>query len=125
MPNMSYCRFHNTLLDLRDCAEALEEMAQNQYLVNRLEDAKAKFAAAEETLDKFNENDPGYDDAVAAAHEDAKLEVEHWEEEIAYYSRKINPLSAEEFRAARSLLELCAEISEAYDDSILTEENYE
>jgi hypothetical protein len=24
MPNMSYCRFENTLADLRDCAEALE-----------------------------------------------------------------------------------------------------
>lgn len=26
MSNMSYCRFENTLRDLRDCAEALDEM---------------------------------------------------------------------------------------------------
>ncbi len=25
MANMSYCRFQNTLMDLRDCKEALEE----------------------------------------------------------------------------------------------------
>ena len=26
MSNMSYCRFRNTLIDLRDCHEALSEM---------------------------------------------------------------------------------------------------
>ena len=26
MPNMSYCRFRNTLSDLRDCRDALSEM---------------------------------------------------------------------------------------------------
>lgn len=26
MANMSYCRFQNTLTDLRDCAEALEDV---------------------------------------------------------------------------------------------------
>lgn len=26
MPNMSYCRFHNTLIDLKDCADALSEL---------------------------------------------------------------------------------------------------
>jgi hypothetical protein len=26
MANMSYCRFHNTLSDLRDCRDALSEM---------------------------------------------------------------------------------------------------
>lgn len=25
MPNMSYCRFHNTLGDLRDCLEHMED----------------------------------------------------------------------------------------------------
>lgn len=29
MSNMSYCRFQNTLRDLRDCAEALEEIDGN------------------------------------------------------------------------------------------------
>ncbi len=25
MANMSYCRFHNTLLDLQDCQEAMDD----------------------------------------------------------------------------------------------------
>ena len=25
MPNMSYCRFHNTSLDLQDCVDAMEQ----------------------------------------------------------------------------------------------------
>jgi hypothetical protein len=29
MSNMSYCRFQNTLGDLRDCAKALEEIDGN------------------------------------------------------------------------------------------------
>lgn len=28
MPNMSYCRFHNTLLDLQDCHNAIMEMIE-------------------------------------------------------------------------------------------------
>lgn len=28
MPNMSYCRFSNTLADLKDCYEALQEGKQ-------------------------------------------------------------------------------------------------
>lgn len=27
MPSMSYCRFHNTAMDLEDCQEALERLA--------------------------------------------------------------------------------------------------
>lgn len=29
MGNMSYCRFQNTLKDLRDCVEALDEICDN------------------------------------------------------------------------------------------------
>ena len=29
MSNMSYCRFQNTLIDLRDCADALDEIEGN------------------------------------------------------------------------------------------------
>lgn len=32
MANMSYCRFHNTVLDLQDCKEVLEENID--YLVD-------------------------------------------------------------------------------------------
>lgn len=32
MANMSYCRFQNTLNDLRDCANALEELQENEVM---------------------------------------------------------------------------------------------
>lgn len=32
MANMSYCRFHNTLNDLRDCKEALDNLEENDDL---------------------------------------------------------------------------------------------
>lgn len=38
MPNMSYCRFHNTLGDLRDCMNHLDD--------NGLSEAEAKARAA-------------------------------------------------------------------------------
>ena len=34
MSNMSYCRFQNTRLDLKDCVEALEEIEENGQLVS-------------------------------------------------------------------------------------------
>lgn len=30
MPNMSYCRFRNTLRDLQDCASTIEDMARGE-----------------------------------------------------------------------------------------------
>jgi len=39
MPNMSYCRFNNTLNDLRDCENALEE----EEAMSRVERSKALF----------------------------------------------------------------------------------
>lgn len=43
MGNMSYCRFQNTLQDLRDCAEALDEIGDN---LAELSKDEAKAAAA-------------------------------------------------------------------------------
>lgn len=40
MPNMSYCRFQNTLDDLKDCAEALDNPRDDQELSP--EELKAK-----------------------------------------------------------------------------------
>lgn len=40
MANMSYCRFQNTLEDLRDCAEALEEIGDNLAELSK-EEARA------------------------------------------------------------------------------------
>jgi hypothetical protein len=40
MSNMSYCRFQNTLQDLRDCADALDEIEGNLAELNK-EEARA------------------------------------------------------------------------------------
>lgn len=42
MPNMSYCRFQNTLNDLRDCQEALDENALNALSSDGDEERAAK-----------------------------------------------------------------------------------
>ena len=34
MSNMSYCRFHNTYLDLRDCANVIAEALDNGLTYN-------------------------------------------------------------------------------------------
>ena len=39
MPNMSYCRFENTVMDIRDCINAIEERDTDElssYEVNAL-----------------------------------------------------------------------------------------
>jgi hypothetical protein len=38
--NQSYCRFHNTLLDLRECAEVLDELEGSLTTLSE-EEAKA------------------------------------------------------------------------------------
>jgi len=43
MSNMSYCRFQNTLNNLRDCADALEEIDDNLAELSK-EEAKAATA---------------------------------------------------------------------------------
>jgi hypothetical protein len=44
MPNMSYCRFQNTLGDLEDCAEALADI---DYDLSRIVDKGERMAAKE------------------------------------------------------------------------------
>ena len=41
MTNMSYCRFENTLDDLRDCQEALDAIDGNLAELSKSEAAKA------------------------------------------------------------------------------------
>ncbi len=42
MANMSYCRFHNTDLDLRDCIDALEEYSCGCEEISDIEKVCAK-----------------------------------------------------------------------------------
>jgi hypothetical protein len=52
MPNMTYCRFQNTLNDLEDCLEALEE---NEELSEEEEEAKKRLIeVCTEIADLYN-----------------------------------------------------------------------
>lgn len=66
MANMSYCRFQNTLSDLRDCARALEEgeplSDDEQRARNRLVELCAEIVSsfAEEAGGYPGETDPEF-----------------------------------------------------------------
>lgn len=59
MSNMSYCRFRNTLQDLRDCKEALTDMTGNDTMDTLSSEEYAAMKAlvkmAEEIKDEFGE----------------------------------------------------------------------
>lgn len=68
MANMSYCRFNNTLSDLEDCREALE----NQNISSLTEKRKAKrlLKVCREIADNFDE------DYIDSIHTDDEEEEE-------------------------------------------------
>ena len=61
MANMSYCRFHNTLSDLRDCQNALEDYIDNDENVISSDEerrcAKNLIELCREIADHFEESD--------------------------------------------------------------------
>lgn len=65
MANMSYCRFNNTLNDLEDCKEALE----NREIESESEKRKAKalIELCQEIVDNF---DTGYVDSIKTEEEE-------------------------------------------------------
>lgn len=90
MSNMSYCRFHNTLMDLQDCRDALDEMGNSSYIMKRVQ--QFRNSGTEEDLEEASRLRDQIDEYV---------------------------LSSDEYRAARKLIELCREIADSYDESIL------
>lgn len=40
MPNMSYCRFQNTVVDMEDCNEALNELIEGEEEVSEISQAE-------------------------------------------------------------------------------------
>ena len=57
MSNMSYCRFENTLPDLADCADALENIGGDISQLSETEQKKAKrlIALCKEISEKYGE----------------------------------------------------------------------
>lgn len=60
MGNMSYCRFHNTLADLRDCVQAAEDFDTAKALFESLSEEEAK--AAKRLLNLCRQFADDYDD---------------------------------------------------------------
>lgn len=54
MANMSYCRFHNTVNDLEDCKEALEN--ENIESADEKKKAKALIQLCREIADSFDDD---------------------------------------------------------------------
>ncbi len=94
MSNMSYCRFRNTLQDLRDCADALR----------RIEDFGGQ--------DEINELLAGADDIFEDLTDADEIEMTR---SMVEEADELN-LSDEERDAKDSLIALCKEIAELYDD---------
>ena len=61
MANMSYCRFHNTLIDLYDCQSALEDFIENdENVISSREErysAECLIALCKEISDRYEEAD--------------------------------------------------------------------
>jgi hypothetical protein len=57
MSNMSYCRFYNTLQDLKDCAEYLEEHGMSELTSNERTAAKKLVALCGDVAERFGETD--------------------------------------------------------------------
>ena len=123
MSNMSYCRFENTLGDLRDCRDALDNMQDHRHDVARLKELKSDFDMKTACFEEIK--DCVYTDAEAtkaAARDDLEEEIDSLCEEMDNLSDNIDALSEYEYPAARNLLELCKEIGDTFDEDDLIKE---
>lgn len=107
MTNMSYCRFHNTLGDLRDCRDAIEEMAESIHNKRAYDALLPKWKAACDIEDPT---------------EDQELDCDEMFEELDRLRNQIRGLSDSEYRAAKWLIELCESIAEDYSEDDLVQE---
>jgi hypothetical protein len=101
---MSYCRFSNTLMDLEDCREALENMMDHGGQLQGFREFKKRWIE----LHEIKDHDEKQEEEFEAVYE----RMEEIREDI-------NPLSDEEYNKAKQLLALCKEIAEEYDSDCL------
>ncbi len=123
MSNMSYCRFENTLGDLQDCRDALDNMQEHRHDVARLKEVKSEFDMKTACFEEIK--DCVYTDAEstkAAYRDDLEDEIDDLCGEMDDLSEDISALSQYEYPAARNLLELCQEIADTFDEDDLIEE---
>ena len=100
MSNMSYCRFHNTLGDLRDCVDALEQMSELKEDADAYKGKLRHMAALEEEGKKNTEE---FEDL-----EEEAGELEEYLDDVL--------LSDDEAYSAEALVKLCREIAELFPE---------
>jgi len=112
MSNMSYCRFQNTLRDLQDCHDALEDLRDTYHEALAYKELLPQFKAAT---------------AIVYPTDEQEMECDEMAEELDRLRNRVDPLSAEEYRAAGMLIELCDEISsnDIGEDDLPKESDYE
>jgi len=94
---MSYCRFQNTLGDVRDCQEALNDLEEQDGLKSRREFQAERIGVLE------------------AKEEVTELEEDELESLIEIYNdESVEVLSDEEERAMKMLVALCKEIADQH-----------
>ena len=100
MPNMSYCRFHNTLGDLQDCKDALDEYEGNRHDRIRLKEIEEEILEIQTrpTMDFTDE-------------EDERLDELHAEKD----QLEDSGISESERQKARELIDLCREIADEFE----------
>lgn len=97
MSNMSYCRFQNTLTDLRDCSDALNDLEEQDGLKARRDFQAERIGVLE------------------AKEEVTELEEVELESLIEIFNEESDEvLSEEEERAMKWLVQLCKEIADQY-----------
>lgn len=110
MSNMSYCRFQNTLSDLQDCYNAMQETTTDKSDINHLNRLEKDLAAAKSRLKdpKVKKRETG----------DIENEIENLEDEIEDIRNEIEDekLSHEEEHAKKQLIELCQQIADEYGE---------
>jgi len=102
MSNMSYCRFHNTVIDLRDCKEALEKL-------NDTDDEAARKCELEVAIAVLDEQEEEW---TTAEEDEHYALTEEWEE----LDSNTETLSEDEALRAKELIRVCVEIAEQFGD---------
>lgn len=74
MANMSYCRFHNTVIDLEDCINTLEGYNEGELKDLSIDEKKALKKMLTEQLSRLNEVKEIIDD-------DYEGDIDKWLEE--------------------------------------------
>lgn len=81
MANMSYCRFHNTLADLQDCENALENFINNDENTISSEEERRKAKQLIELCQQIAENYTTEDIDEYAKHYNEEDDEDEEEEE--------------------------------------------